>query len=362
MSAAADKISLDELTALCDEMVSLSRAGIPLDRGLVKLAADLPGRLSAQAQQIGERLEAGQNLADVVANDDSPFPRVYKHIIEAGLRSGRLTVALEGFARLARQLSELRRLVASALVYPLLLMAVLSGISLVLVRQFGTDVHGAMDALFGPRGLPDGYDSMLGLFAWLCRWFWLLPVTMFLLGCLWYLISRSATTRNRKINRWVYWIPGAKRLLHNSRLQAFTEVLAMLVHQEVPLTTSLRLAGASSGDQDLQADADRLADQIQRGEQSEEATESSAVKHGIPTFIRWSLLNSQASGKLEATLSRASETYRRRTENAAMWMRVFMPVIFSSLFGGVVSVIYAALVFFPWYTMLQALGNAMESL
>lgn len=352
------RITLDELTALCDEMVSLSRAGVPLDRGLVQLAEDLPSRLSSQARNVGERLESGQSLADVVASDDSPFPAVYKSVVEAGLRSGKLTVALEGFARLARQMAELRRLVISALVYPLLLLFVMIAISMGLLGRFGTDVHAALLSLKGRGSESDWAAGLLENYAVWSQWFWVIPAALFVLGMAWFIVTQTGG-----MSDWINWVPGASRLLRNSRLQAFAEVMALLVRQQVPLGQALRLAGSATGDARLNTDAEQLADQIERGDtETSNSDRGARNSRGIPPFLRWSLLNSHRSGKLEASLDRASETYRRRTDDSAAWLRRTLPIIFSFSLGGIVSILYAATVFLPWYTMLRSLGAAMEAM
>lgn len=347
--------SVDEITALCDEMVSLSRAGIPLDQGLIQLAEDLPPRLGSQAKQIGEKLQAGENLADVVAGDNAPFPEIYRSVVEAGLRSGKLTVALEGFARLARQLSELRRLAISALVYPILLLVLTLVISTLVLRQLGGSIRDGLHSLRGRGTDGDATSVLLDFYAVWADWFWVVPLALLCVGLFW-----LAATQFGLWSGWINSLPGVGRLLRNSRLQAFSEVLELLVRQDVPLQTALRLAGNASGGVELARDAHQLAEQIERGDVQSGSAEN--AKRGIPPLVRWSLQNSQSAGRLELTLARASDTYRRRTEDAAIWLRKTLPVIFSFTLGGVVTMLYAVTVFVPWYTVLQSLGDAMESM
>ena len=99
---AAGPISLDQLAALSEEIAALVRAGVPLDRGLRDLAGETPGQLGKLAGSIGERLEQGHSLEQVVA----------------GFRAGRLPAALESVARTAHRVSQLRRSIGLALIYP----------------------------------------------------------------------------------------------------------------------------------------------------------------------------------------------------------------------------------------------------
>ncbi len=357
---AARQISLDELTALCDEMVSLSRAGVPLDRGLLQLANDLPKHMATHAQRVGEQLQAGQSLADVVSNDDTPFPAVYKSVIEAGIRSGRLSVALEGFSRLARQLAEIRRLVISSLVYPLVLLVVLSLISLFLVSRFGPIVAKILFSLKGRGSESTWAADPLNTYAAWSQWFWVIPVSLLALGILWFVVSLFARGPG-----FASWIPGVRKLLRNSRLMAFTEVLSLLVSQDVPLHQSVRLAGASSGDRNIERDAKLVADQLERGGTGNASNtndgNASAIKKGIPPFIRWSLINNQSSHLVES-LDRAKVTYARRTDMAVIWLRRTFPIMLSAAMSGTVVALYAATIFFPWYTALLSLADALEAM
>lgn len=355
-SISNNKLSLDELTALCEEMVSLSRAGVPLDDGLLRLAQDLPKGLSDRAQQIGEQLQAGQSLADALASDDEAYPEIYKGVIEAGLRSGKLTVALEGFVRLAKQLSEVRRVVTSALIYPLLLLGLLVSISLGLIMRFGPSVLQSLLSLKGRGAKSDwAYDLLEGFAAW-SQWFWVIPTALLFFSLVVFLVALLGGFSD--LVRWMSWIPGVRRLLRNSGLQRFTQVLSLLVKQEVPLQQALPLAGAASGEAKLQTEAKQLAEQITRGD-----TQMTVGKRGsIPPFLRWNLLRNQRGEKLAISLDRASDSYQRKTEAASQWLSKSLPVLFSLLLGGVVSVLYAATVFVPWYTLMLSLGDALEAM
>ena len=117
-------ITLDQLVALCDEIAALARAGVPLDRGLVALARELPGRLGTVAGDIGQRLAAGESLEQIVGQSDAQFPPAFRAVIAAGQRSGQLPAAVQDVARTARRLSQLRTTLSAVLIYPLLVLLV----------------------------------------------------------------------------------------------------------------------------------------------------------------------------------------------------------------------------------------------
>ena len=91
----AGAITLEQLVALNDEMAALVRVGVPLERGLETLGADLPGRPGRLAEMLASRMDAGESLSQILADEDQRFPPVWRAVVEAGLRSGHLAAALE---------------------------------------------------------------------------------------------------------------------------------------------------------------------------------------------------------------------------------------------------------------------------
>src|SRR5204863_3709505 len=97
--------------------------GVPLGPGLSAFGSDLPGRLGKIAAEVGHRLEHGEPLDRIVAQQES-FPPAYKAVVQAGLRVGRLPAALEGISQSARRTAQLRWTISMAILYPLIVMSV----------------------------------------------------------------------------------------------------------------------------------------------------------------------------------------------------------------------------------------------
>ena len=103
-------ISLGHLIALNDEMAALTRAGLPLERGLRDVGRDLSGGLSAAMLRLSARMDQGEGLSEALAADKEGFPPVYRAVVEAGIRAGRLPAALESLAGFVRSYDDARRI------------------------------------------------------------------------------------------------------------------------------------------------------------------------------------------------------------------------------------------------------------
>ncbi len=124
----AASISLDQLIAFNDEIGALIRVGVPLEEGLALVGKEMPGPSGKLAQWVAERMQQGQPLEQVLANHPESFPPIYRAVVQAGLKSGRLASALEAVATSVRRLAQARRMIAAGLVYPLLVFLVAWGL------------------------------------------------------------------------------------------------------------------------------------------------------------------------------------------------------------------------------------------
>ena len=93
-------------------------AGAPGSRARPRVAR--PARHARH--DAGRSSGAGRESARRPAGRGAALPATYRAVVEAGLRSGRLSAALEDLAAYARNFAELRQAVGLALLYPMLVL------------------------------------------------------------------------------------------------------------------------------------------------------------------------------------------------------------------------------------------------
>ena len=272
------RLSLEDLIALNDEIRGLARAGVPLDRGLRAVATDLSGRLSKSANTLGEQLELGHSLEESL-DHLGEIPPAYRAVITAGLKSGRLPAALEGIATSSRQAAEMARVTAVAMIYPTIVLAVASGLfAFTITNTLPVVLETYHD--FGFELTPV-LKVQIQLSEWILKllpWVWLAVIFLFVV---WWIRSRSSTA--------IYtgglgWLPTMSRLIREGRLATFTEVLALLIEQQLPLTEAIALAADSTGDPRLRAAGKTFTDRLRSGEVR-------TIPAGIPPLMGWLLLS-----------------------------------------------------------------------
>ena len=352
-SSAAGAITLDELIALNDEIVALVRAGVPLESALAELGTDMPGRLGRIATELAQRASLGQSLPEVLADESAGLPPVYRAVVEAGLRSGRLPAALEALAGSIRRVADTRRGVAAAAVYPLLVLMVAWGLFAFFAYFSAARMVGPLRAFdVGGRGL---YEWLAFCGRSAMYWGPALPLLILVLAAAWwYCSSRAAIAEPRLAGRLLGWLPWVGGTMRLSRTATFAEVLALLVENRVPLDEAIVLAAEASGDRRILPGARQLAAGLRRGEKLDERGPG---RKEFPPLLLWLMSTAGQHTALLPALKHAAETYHRRAQYQAELARVFLPVVLTVVVGGSVALIYALTLFVPYTSMLKALGE-----
>ncbi len=338
-------ISLDQLIALNDELAALSRVGVPLERGLIQISDDMPGRLGRITEEMGRRLEAGESLAHIVSETDGRFPPLYRAVVEAGIRGGNLTAALDGLSSTVRRVAELRKLVGFSLIYPLAIIG-LAYMMFVITISYTTpgllSLHGELE-LSGNWWLER--LVMLGQSSgkW---WPWPPVIGAVVLLAVWLWSGRSGGDHG-------LWgrLPTFGRVMRAGRVASFAEVFKLLVEQAVPLDEAIVLAASASGDASLQRASDEMARQIRGGRQADTPV------LGFPPLLHWMIANSSGSEQLGAALGQMARRYHARAQRLSQWMTVYLPMVLAAGLGGTATLLLALITLGPWLQILYQLGQ-----
>lgn len=345
----SNRFTLNDLIALNDEVVALSRAGVPLGRGLLGFGGDVPGKLGRVARGLGKELDAGMPLEGALVRMGSAMPATYRAVVEAGMRTGRLSAALEDVADYARGYSELRRSIGQALVYPLM------------VLLFGYVLFLGYLVLFMPR-LRAAFESLgvggSGVARWLERlgdsvpyWGPLVPLVVVCGVAAWLWMGRA---RGLDAARGLRWVPWLASTMADWRAANFAGWLGLLSRHGVPLAEALRLSGDACGDKRLEAWAVRAANEEERGRALADSQERSA---NTPALLHWLLVLGLREGKLDTVLAHASGLYKQRAWRKAELLRLTMPTMLLVCVAGISALVYLLTVVLPWTQLLSSLGR-----
>lgn len=358
----AGAITLDQLIALNDEMAALVRAGVPLEQGLEALGGDMPGRPGRLAQLLATRMNSGESLTKILSDDTQTFPPVWRAVVEAGLRSGHLAAALESLSVTARRTADLRKTVGAGLVYPIVVVTLAYVLFLFLLFHL---VPLMLHAQVNLAGRGDWALAFLhGLGETAVWWAIPLPLIVVLVFGLWWRRSGRAIWSCRGGAKPVAWARrfgrrgGFRGAIQLGRMATFSEVLALLIKERVPLEDSLVLAAETSGDRAIIRAAGEVAERFRRGEQFEKRED---LPDGLPPLLGWLLMSGDRQPDLSAALSRSAAVYRNRAARVATWTAIYLPIWLTILVGGTATLVCGLITFVPllrlFYQLSMPLGT-----
>lgn len=350
-SAYASPITLDDLVALNNEVLGLVRAGVPLERTLGQLRGELPRRLARITDQLAAQTAQGQTLPQAIESAGDMFPPVYRALVEAGMRTGRLDLALASMSKTANRLGELRRNVGAALIYPLVVLFIAYDLFVFYVTRLLPQMIMVAEQHVTPvmRLL-----ERIGQYS--NYWAPIFPVLLILLGFGWWVgTHRAAVLQPTFSARLFRWVPVAGALLRNVRLATLCEVLKLLVEQQVPLPNALELAADASGDPRYARSARHAAAKLTTGG---DLGQSDELLNAFPPYLRWTLLAGGRRRSMPAVLGHLADNYYDTAKHKAEWLRTVFPALVVLVVGGLTVLSYALAVFLPFVQLMYQISTS----
>jgi type II secretory pathway component PulF len=254
-------MSRKDSTELAGHLADVMNAGLPLAPGLSALAKELPdGKVRRGLKVMVSQLESGRSLEAVL--DSRQVPPDLRALVRAGLRSGHTGEVLSQYVRHTQLLLDLRRRMALAWGYPLVLILTSMAILFVFLwflvpgfteifEGFGTELPAMTQSIIWlSKTLHNDWPLMLGtvLVAWfVIRMYWRYGL--------------SAAQRRR----FLWCLPIVGHMIRSAALARFSRLLGLLLDNNVPLPDALRLAGQGAADAELGEAAMYLADVVESG-------------------------------------------------------------------------------------------------
>jgi type II secretory pathway component PulF len=348
-SSRLNTISLDQVAALGDEIAALVRAGVPLERGLTELAADLPGGLGKLTARIADRLNSGESLDAALAEEGADLPATTAAVIRAGLRSGNLAAALESHAASSRRIGNIRTTAGLALLYPVMVVILCWLLFWFYVAMLMPGIKTLEE------NQRTSYEMMERLSTTAAIWGPGGPILLILvLTCWWWFSKRSGGDDPRDARTRLGWVPSARRIAQWNRQAIFAESLSLLIENDVPLPEAVRLAAGTVGGSSVKSAGLKLAELLDAGQPAAQAV---AGIEGLPPLVVWLLQSAGSKENLVRGLRHASETYLERAEDLARWLTVTLPVLLTSVFAGTVVFCYTLAILLPWFNTLLKLSE-----
>ena len=340
----------ERLVQFTQQLATLLGAGQPLDRALTILL-DLPEDDTARRTiaDIRDAVRGGSALSTALERQHGTFSRLYVNMVRAGEAGGSLHETLQRLGDYLERSRAMRGRVINALIYPAILLLMVSGSVLFLlgyvVPQFAA-MYASLDA-----ELPIFTRMVLGLGLFVRDWWFVLVIVPALL--LWWFDRKRRDPEFRvKFDEWLLRQKFVGQLVARLETARLARTLGTLLRNGVPLLTALGIGRNVLGNLVLQADVEAAANEVKSG-----IGLSSALGRSkrFPKLALQMIQVGEESGALDTMLLKTADTFESETGMALDRMLAALVPVVTMLLAGVVMVVILA-VLTPIYDLTNAIG------
>jgi type II secretory pathway component PulF len=230
-------------------------------------------------------------------------------MVRAGETGGFLDVVLEQIATFRSREQDLKGKVTSALIYPMILSVLASGI-LVFLLTFFIPRFSQMFAEFG-GSLPALTKGIVAVSRLVVR-YWFVLVLAVALAVFGLQRALAHEEGRRLLERVMLQSPLFGRAVARFALVRFCRMLGTLIEAGVPLVAALRVAKEAIGNQVLADTVDGAIDDVQRGSPLARSLESCSVL--FPASVIEMVSVAEESGRLDKELTRLAAAYEQELD------------------------------------------------
>lgn len=339
-----------ERVAFVRQLATLLQAGLPLMNSLTLLGNEhTKPAWNCVLLNIAKGVREGKPLSEMLGQYPDTFPDIYRQIISIGELTGQLDKCCLQLATQQEQQAELRDKVKKALRYPLLVSAIATIVTLLmltLVLPEFAKIYASFDAKLPwfTQMLINTSEALITTGPWIAGGL--------LLCCFGYL---------QKMHPHIHWklreqrlllrLPLTSRLVTDSSLGQIFQTLAMTQQAGMTLIAGLAAASASVSNLHFQAELSQIREQIIQGIPLHKAFVQSPL---FPTLCHQLIKIGEESGSLDELLQKLAQLHNHKANSLADTLSQTIEPVLMAVMGIIVGGLVIAM-----YLPIFQLGSVM---
>lgn len=319
-------IGKDEFILFNQQLASITQAGIPLEKGLRELAADIQSsKMRKLINEIANELEAGSGIEQAFAKREKTFGPLYAKLLKAGVESGRLGEMLTSLNRHLEIANQTRRIVFEAMMYPAIIFVfgafIVTLIFLLIIPQFSSIL---LDMAGSDAQLPALTRAIMHIPSGIVP-FWLISIAIVILILLLRSVLNTFPAGRKIKEEFCIRVPVLGRLYYHSVLARIAEAMSVLIKSGSDVPSALTLAAQSSASRLADIDTSMLSAQLQQGRNILEAGQ---LCRFLPRIFLFSIALGSQRNQLTENLEGLGQMYSQQVFSAqARLQAVLLPVM-----------------------------------
>mgnify|MGYP006078573123 CR=1 FL=1 len=339
-------------TLFTRQLATLLRAGMPILRGLEVLARQQPeGKFKRAIEDVGETIRTGGCLSDGLSRFPKFFEPLYLNMVKAGEAAGALDVVLERLAEFLEKSQKIRSKVKSAMMYPLIIMAVAAGVVGALVVFVIPRFESIFANMLKGQSLPALTQFVLGVSRFVQEQLGL-SIAIVVAGVIGLKFLIGTKVGQRWWHRVLLLLPLLGDLVLKAAVARFSRTLGTLLSSGVQILEALHITRDTAGNVHVAEAIDSVRLRVKAGDGVAGPLDETGV---FPAMVASMIEVGEETGKLPDMLHRVADTYEEEVDKAVAALTSILEPLMIVLMSVVVGTIVIAL-FLPLVRIIQNLS------
>ena len=345
------KVPAKVLTVFTRQLSTLISAGLPLLRSLRTLGKQEKNpNLRRIMEALAESVEGGTTFSEALAQHPKAFNKLYVNMVKAGELGGVLEIVLTRLAEFAEKSQRIRGKVTSAMVYPVVVLAIAVLIVGFLMLFIVPKFEAIFQDMLGGRPLPIITQAVVSLSRSIQNNFLIFLGAAIGLGVgLRFAIRLPGVTT--ALDSLKLKLPLFGDLMTKTSVARFSRTLGTLVSSGVPILQALQITRETAGNERVSAAIGTIHDNVKEGESMVAPMEASLI---FPPMVVSMVQVGEETGQLPDMLTKVADVFEEEVDAAVAGLTSLLEPLMIVMLALIVGTIVVAL-FLPLITIIQDL-------
>ncbi|EEZ2099493.1 type II secretion system inner membrane protein GspF [Escherichia coli] len=324
------RVAAADLALFTRQLATLVQAAMPLETCLQAVSEQSEKlHVKSLGMALRSRIQEGYTLSDSLREHPRVFDSLFCSMVAAGEKSGHLDVVLNRLADYTEQRQRLKSRLLQAMLYPLVLLVVATGVVTILLTAVVPKIIEQFDHL--GHALPASTRTLIAMSDALQA-----SGVYWLAGLLGLLVLGQRLLKNPAMR--LRWDQTVLRLPVTAR---FSRTLSILTASSVPLLEGIQTAAAVSANRYVEQQLLLAADRVREGSSLRAAL---AELRLFPPMMLYMIASGEQSGELETMLEQAAVNQEREFDTqVGLALGLFEPALVVMMAGVVLFIVIAIL-------------------
>jgi len=338
-------VKTKEIVIMTRQLSTLIDAGLPLLRSLNVLIAQLkPCKLRDILRELATDIQSGSTFSEGLAKHPKQFDRLFVNMVRAGEVGGMLETVLQRIAIFMERRAALARRVKGAMIYPVAVLLIASGIVAFLLVKVVPVFAEIFEEFGSDLPAPTKFLVACGDFM-VYKWWMLISVICWII--IFFKVILKFETVRRFNDRASLKMPLIGDLVTKVAVARFARTLGTLITSGVPILQALKITKETIGNSVIMKAVDKVHDSIKEGDTIAAPLDETKV---FPPMVVNMIDVGEETGNLDAMLMKVADIFDAEVEAAVEAMLQLMEPLIIIVLGGIIGFIVVAL-YLPIFTL-----------